>query len=100
MTTVFLRAATPPPSDDITPLVPTLADIGQKISARHYAVALDPLLVDPPIYEKAEKEMTTLMERRGYIRRDTKGTVGTIQRAEMPERNFLLMGVPVVCRES
>lgn len=70
------------------------------LAERHYAIALDPLLVDPPIYEKAEKEMTMLMDRRGFIRRDSRGNVVLIQRAEMPERNFLLMGVPVVCRES
>lgn len=98
--TVFLRAATPPPSDAITPQVPTLADLGHKISARHYVIALDPLIVDPPIYEKAEKEMTMLMDRRGFLRHDPRGNVVLIQRAEMPERNFLLMGVPVVCRES
>lgn len=100
MTTVLLRGKTEEPSDDITPHVPTLADIGQKISARHYAIALDPILVDAPLYEKAEKEMTMLMDRRGFLRRDPRGNVVLIQRAEMPARNFLLMGVPVVCRES
>lgn len=100
MTTVFLRGATPATPDDITPTIPTLADLGQKIHARPYAIALDPLLVDLPIYEKAEKEMTALLDRRGFVHLDPRGNTVLIQRAEIPERNFLLMGVPVVCREA
>lgn len=100
MTTVFLRAGTQSTADVITPQVPILADLRASMMARPYAIHLDPLFVDPQTYESAEKEMTTILEQRGFVRRDRRGNIVLIQRAEMLERNFLLMGVPVVCQES
>lgn len=90
MTTVFLRSATPPAADAITPQVPILAVLRARMFNRPLVLHLEPLMVDRQTYESAEKEMRTILEQRGFL---------SMACAEMPERNFLLMGVPVVCQE-
>lgn len=86
MTTVLLRSITPAPPDAITPQIPQLGALARRIHARPLALATEPLCVDPATYEAAEREMIATMKKRGY---------DTIAMADIPQRNFLFLGVPI-----
>lgn len=84
--TVLLRAATPDIPDVVTPTVPTLVDISRLIMARGPSKL--PLSVDRVAFKDGEAEMLAVNQKRGF---------GSIARASIPERNFLFLGVTVVC---
>ena len=85
--TVFVRAATVAPDDTITPVTPTLAMLTYKINMRSPSIRSEPLVVDNGTYIAAETEMTAIRKARGY---------STLGRAQLPRRNFLLYGTPIV----
>ena len=86
--TVLIRAATEAPQDEITPGSPTLAMLCEKIATRLQIFDGEPVILDDGTYEAAESEMKKIFTQRGYSQ---------IARAQMPNKNFLLFGVPI-CR--
>ncbi len=100
MTTVFLRSRSAQPADETTPQAQTLADIRRCMLDRPPVLQAEPLQIDPRTFDEAEKEMMALLEKRGFMHRDGRNNVVLIQRADIPERNFLLFGIPVVCQEA
>lgn len=86
MTTVLLRSITDAPLDGITPLIPHLSMLAHTIYSRPLALATQPLCVDAATYEAAEREMIATMKNRGY---------SSIAMADIPQRNFLFLGVPI-----
>ena len=85
--TVFIRHATKPPEDEVSPCSPTLAMLVRLMEQRGGMMCGEPLTVNANSYSAAEAEMTTLYRKRGYEQ---------IARAQLAEPNFLLFGVPVV----
>lgn len=83
MTTVFIRGGGEPIEDDITPSVPRLAELAGRMTGL-------PLCIDRQLYMEAEAEMVEIRRQRGY---------GWIETASLPQRNFLLFGIPVVCED-
>lgn len=81
--TVFLRAGSEAIEDDVTPQVPRLAELTARLTNL-------PLCIDRTLYEEAEAEMLSLRKARGY---------SFIETAQLPQRNFLLFGTPIVCED-
>lgn len=82
--TVFIRASAPEIQDETTPACPTLARLSQKMVDENIAGCV----VDQQVYCEAEAEMTHIRKLQGY---------SDIARAQLPQRNFLLFGCPIVC---
>lgn len=85
--TVLLRWGTPAPDDHITPMAATLAMLCEAINERPLSIRGEPLMVDDGTYAAAETEMLAIRKARGY---------SDLGRAQLPNRNFLLFGVPIV----
>jgi len=83
--TVFLRAGTGPIADTITPSIPTLVELYERILRR--GLSDIPLIIDATTYERAEAEMKAWLKLRGYK---------TLTPANFPQRNFVIFGVPIV----
>lgn len=81
--TVFIRGGTAEIEDRVTPSIPRLAELTQRLTGR-------PLCIDRVIYLEAEAEMLSLRKRRGF---------NWIETAQIPQRNFLLFGIPIVCED-
>jgi hypothetical protein len=91
MATVLLRGATPDTVDSVTPTVPTLSALTQQIIERRVLFPGEPMIVDPRTYKAAEDEMLQVQRTRGYL---------ALSVANIPQRNFILFGVPIVCEDS
>lgn len=83
--TVLLRDKSAEPADAISPVARAIAAIAARMHGD------GPVFANKIEFEAAEKEMSALYEARGY---------STIQRADLPQRNFLLFGVPVICSDA
>lgn len=89
--TVLLRGATADPGDRLTPSIPTLSALTQQIRGRRVLFPGEPVIVDPRTYKAGEDEMIAIYKERGY---------STLARADIPQRNFILFGVPIVCEDA
>jgi hypothetical protein len=83
--TVFLRSATKSPEDEVSPVMPTIAMCVRLLEQRGFDD--EPLTLSEGSYAAAESEMADLYRKRGY---------SGIARAQIPQRNFLLFGVPII----
>lgn len=81
--TVFIRSGTAEIEDEVTPQVPRLAELTRRL------IGL-PLCINRALYEEAEAEMLALRKQRGF---------NWIETAQLPQRNFLLFGIPIVCED-
>lgn len=90
MTTVFARFGGGQIADEVTSTVPTLAALMDRIGERQPWAVQDELPVDAETFARAEKEMKSVRAKRGY---------SDLPRADLPQKNFLLFGVPVVCED-
>ena len=86
--TVLLRSGTETPADDVTPQIPALVQIQNRLLGRPLFAAQLPLNVERELYEIAEQEMRWRMKDRGYA---------NLAHANLFSRNFLFNGVPIVC---
>ena len=82
--TVYMRGSSEAARDDITPTIPLLAKLYRQ------SAGSGGLVVDRATYLGAEEEMLMLRKARGY---------SDLPRASMARRNFLLLGVPIVCED-
>ena len=84
--TVLIRSGSQAPGDEITPSVPTLAGLTARLNCNGGL----PICVDRETYVQAESEMVEVRRLRGF---------SWIETSTLPQRNFLLFGIPIVCED-
>lgn len=84
--TTFIRHSTPAIEDEVSPHLPTIAMLCRLIEQRG-VFCDEPLWLNEGSYAAAEAEMKHVIRERGF---------SEIARASIPQRNFLLLGIPVM----
>lgn len=82
---------TAPDPAKVSAATPILAWVSQQLLTRPYYLAGEPFTVDSTIYERAESEMREILKERGW---NAPGVS-----ADLAQRNFLLLGTPIVLEQ-
>lgn len=86
--TAFFRFGTEAARDQIEANMPALVEITQRLQQRPNFLADRPLCIDAKLFADGEKQMKELRLAQGY---------SEIARGALPQANFLLNGIPIVC---